>query len=322
MNSDLISVIMSIYNEKIEWLKESIDSILNQTYKNIEFIIIIDNPDYQEAIDLVAKYAKNDNRIKYFVNNQNKGLIYSLNRALKISSGKYIARMDADDISYLDRLQKQLEYLKSKNLDLIGSNINLFNENGIFYTTNKLITHNYLKKLLYFGTIGIVHPTFFGKKEIFDKLKGYNYNALHTEDKEFLVRAICNGYRVGNIKDILLNCRYNNKSITKSNAIYIDKIGRLITKNFKKCLETHKYIFGENLIKKIKVTEKEKMKFNKKQIYMTKAREALNSKSYILFIYNLIIAVFYSKSAFTSIKINLIFRSLKLIENIELKKNI
>ena len=185
MRDNLISVIMSIYNEKESWIKESIESILNQTHKNLEFIIIIDNPTREDLIKVVKKYAKKDNRIKYFINIENKGLVYSLNRALEYCNGEFIARMDADDISHLNRFEKQLEYLKKNKLDLIGSNVNLFNEKGVFYTTNKLLSHKYIKRLLAFGTIGIVHPTFFAKSEVFKKLNGYK-NALHAEDKEFL----------------------------------------------------------------------------------------------------------------------------------------
>jgi glycosyltransferase involved in cell wall biosynthesis len=311
---------MSVYNEKEKWLCEAIDSILNQTYKNIEFIIIIDNPKKANLIGIVENYAKKDKRIKYFINKKNMGLVYSLNRALKYCNGDFIARMDADDISHANRFEKQLNYLVNNNLDLIGSNVNLFNEKGVFFTTDKLLTHKYLKKLLSYGTIGIVHPTFFARSKVFKKLNGYK-NALHTEDKEFLARVFCNNFKVGNIKDVLLDCRYNNESITKTNAIYVNKVGIYITKVFNNCLKTGKYEFIEKYHLEINVTQKEKDNFNKKQILMAEARKALNDKNYLKFMYKLAKATYYSKSVFLSIKINLILKILKFMENLELKRN-
>jgi len=318
----LISIIMSVYNEKQEWIKDSIESILNQTYKNIEFIIIIDNPNYKIAIDLIRMYAEKDARIKYFINEKNQGLIYSLNRSLQYTNGDYIARMDADDISHIDRLEKQLNYICNNNLDLIGSNVNLFNEQGVFYTTNKLVTHKYITKLLKAGTIGIVHPTFFAKKEVFKTLNGYK-NAFHVEDKDFLARAICSNFKVGNIPDILLDCRYNNQSITKNNAIYIHKMGKYITNIFKKCMIMKQYNFDERYYNSLFIPPDEISSFNKKQIILSEARKELNSKNYIAFLINIIKAFYYApNSAISTIKINLILKIFKKLESIERNKKI
>lgn len=203
---------------------------------------------------------------------------------------------------------------------MIGSNINLFKDaSGVFHTTDKLLTHKYLKKMLSAGTIGIVHPTFFGKKEVFDKLNGYSMS-LHTEDKEFLARVFCNSFNVGNTKEVLLDYRYNDQSVTKTNAIYVNKIGIYVTKVFNDCIIKGIYNFDEKYHEKIVVTDKEKDNFNKKQILMGEAREKLNNKKYIIAIYKIIKASFHSSSVFTSIKINLFLKIFKFLENIELKK--
>ena len=108
----MISVIMSTYKEIINHLDKAIDSILNQTIQEIEFIIIVDDPTNNTLIDYIQKKAREDSRIHYFVNDKNLGLAKSLNKAIQLSSGEYIARMDADDISYLDRLESELKLLK------------------------------------------------------------------------------------------------------------------------------------------------------------------------------------------------------------------
>ena len=316
----LISIIMSVYNEKPDWLKESIDSILNQTYSNLEFIIILDNPENIKLKYILNEYKLKDTRVKVLINDVNKGLVFSLNRALKECSGGYIARMDADDISYPDRLEKQIKYLIDNNLDLIGSNITLFkNDKKIFYKTDKLLTHKYLTKLLSVGTIGIVHPTFFAKKEVFDRLNGYK-NAFHAEDMEFLGRVVFHGFKVGNMKEILFDCRYSENSVTKTNAFLMYKTAEYCTKIFKQSLKTRQYIFDDNYKNNLVFNDKEKDNFNKKQILMAEAREKLNNKKYISAIYKIIKASFHSSSVFTSIKINLFLKIFKFLENIELKK--
>ncbi|CAA6812449.1 MAG: Glycosyltransferase, family 2 [uncultured Sulfurovum sp.] len=316
--SPLVSVIMSVYNEPPSWLHQSITSILEQTYTHLEFIIIVDNAPNITLIDIIEKYAEDDKRIKFFINNENKGLVYSLNRALKYTTGEYIARMDADDISHTNRLERQLKYLVKNNLNLIGSNVNLFTNNNIFYTTNKLITHKYLKIMLAKGTIGIVHPTFFATKHLYESLNGYK-NAIHAEDKELLARVFCKGFKVGNTAEVLLDCRYNDRSITKTNAIYVQRMGRYITDMFNSCLSSGLYEFDYSFDKNLSISQKEKENYNKAQKLMAQTRKAMNNKSYIKAVYHLINASILSSSSLSIIKVNIILKYLKFREARELR---
>lgn len=310
----LVSVIMSVYNEEKEWLVEAIDSILEQTHSNLEFIIVLDNPENEILKDVLQAYQEEDIRIKLIINEKNVGLVKSLNKALGYCNGSYIARMDADDISYPDRLQKQLNYILNNNLDLLGANIKLFkNEKEYFYITDKLLSHKYLKKLLSTGTIGIVHPTFFVKKEVYDKLNGYNL-AHHAEDQEFLARVIFYGYQVGNMPDILLDCRYNDKSITKSQAIYVYKMAAYVVKIFNAALKSGEYNFDNEYYNKILISKKEKTNYNKKQILLGEARKELYDRSYFKLVYKMIKAAYYSSTVFTSIKINAFLKWYKFLE--------
>jgi glycosyltransferase involved in cell wall biosynthesis len=308
---------MSIYNEPKEWLMQSIESILKQSYKNLEFIIIVDNPDNQDAVDIVKEYAKRDKRVKFFINEKNRGLIYSLNRALSYAKGEYIARMDADDISRNDRFEKQIFYLIENDLDLVGSNVNLFKgDREVFFTTDKLLTHKYIEKILIAGTIGIVHPTFFAKREVFKKLEGY-VNAPHAEDKEFLSRLFCHGFRVGNLKEVLLECRYSPNSVTKNNAAYVNMVGSYITECFRACQKSKEYFFDENRISSIMVSQEQKDRFNKKRILLDKAREALSEKRYIHFFVQISKALFYSRTLFDNLRINVLLKYYRVRENFE-----
>ena len=121
--------IMSAYNESFDELSRSIDSIINQTYKNIEFIIVSDNPENKEIKKAVQ--VANDQRIKYLENKENVGLVQSLNRAISEATGSIITRMDADDISKKTRLKDELQYMQQNNLDIVGTFIEIIDEKGV-----------------------------------------------------------------------------------------------------------------------------------------------------------------------------------------------
>lgn len=107
-----ISVIMSTYNETEDQIDLAINSILNQSFANFELILINDNPDNNKLDNQLRDYKRKDQRIKYIKNLENMGLASSLNIGLKNASSKYIARMDADDISMPDRLKVEIDFLK------------------------------------------------------------------------------------------------------------------------------------------------------------------------------------------------------------------
>ena len=104
---------MGVYNEKISWLNESVESILNQTYRNFEFIIIDDNPDNKEIKNYLLNLKQRDERIIIIFNDCNIGLTKSLNKGLEMATGEFVARMDADDISINTRFERQISYLNN-----------------------------------------------------------------------------------------------------------------------------------------------------------------------------------------------------------------
>lgn len=313
-NGNLVSVIMSVYNEKPEWLKSCIDSILQQTYRNLEFIIILDKPENSILKALLLEYQQTDSRVKVSINEENKGLIFSLNKALMLCNGDYIARMDADDIAKPHRLATQIAFLNTQKLDLVGANVELFNdEQGTFHYTDKLQTHAFLKKMLEVGTIGIVHPTFFAKANVYEQLGGYR-QSLHTEDKEFLARVFVNGFKVGNVADCLLSYRYSETSITKSNSFYVFKMGKYVTDVFKTYLKTGEYKFDYNYIERVKASDEELTAFNKKQVILGEARSAIHNKNYIKALKHLIHCIYLSKSTLLTLKINVWLKCLRAIE--------
>ncbi|MEZ9548644.1 MULTISPECIES: glycosyltransferase [Vibrio] len=314
MNSK-ISVLMSVYNEPIDWLELSIESILNQTHKNIEFIIVLDNPDNVAALESLSKYRKFDDRIVVLKNEKNVGLVESLNRALSHASGDFIARMDADDISHKDRFEKQLKYLLDKKLDLVGSNVKLFDDHNpdAKYTTDKLLSHYYIERIMRHGTIGIVHPTFFARAEVFNQLNGY-VNSPHTEDKEFIIRALIKGFKLGNLPDTLLECRYSSQSVTKNNAIYVNLMGHYLTRCYREYLRTGHYLFDTDYYKSLNVDTKTLTAFKKKQLALSKSRHCLGKKNYLGVLLYLLLAGAHSKSTLRNIAINIKMKVFRGIE--------
>ena len=213
----MISIIMSTYKEEENLLRESIESILNQTYKDFEFIIILDHPENDLHKRIIEKYSKIDNRIRFFVNEKNIGLTGSLNRGLSLAKGEYIGRMDADDISLPYRLERQLEYIKKNQYDLIGGITQMIDEEGnsIFSIQKVPTDFNKIKKALRYGQC-IAHPTWLGRKEVFDYLNGYR-NIPFCEDFDFTLRVVLNGFKISNLNETVLKYRMTKNSISRNN---------------------------------------------------------------------------------------------------------
>ena len=215
-----ISVIMSVYNEPLAWLKQSIESILCQSFQNFEFIIVLDNPNNREIREFITSYRKRDSRIIFLENNENLGLAKSLNRALYIARGKYIARMDGDDISLPNRLEKQYKFLeRNKEIDLVGSWVYKMDQQGTIYgimrTPAEMRT---IKKNILYRSVAF-HPTWMVKKEIYENLDGYR-PFIVAQDYEFLLRVLDHGFKISNIQEPLLRYRINLKNLSSRKAIY------------------------------------------------------------------------------------------------------
>ena len=152
------------------------------------------------------------------IDNNNIGLVESLNRALGFSHGDYIARMDADDISEPSRIKKQVSCIEQKNLDLIGSSLILIDEQDVQFGTLHFPTRNeQIVRFMKYGTC-LPHPTWLGKKEVFDCLHGYR-KALYCEDYDFLLRVLKRGYKVGNCDGYDLRYRVRKCGISQSNYV-------------------------------------------------------------------------------------------------------
>lgn len=253
----MISVIMSTYKESELQLRQSIESILNQTYEDFEYIIILDCPDNQLHKTIIESYKEKDPRVRFYINEMNIGLANSLNKGIQLANGEFIARMDADDISLPDRFKDQLKYIQDKNYDLIGGITQMIDENGdLLYSIQKVPTnYDKIKKILKYGQC-IAHPTWFGKKVVFETLNGYREIPL-CEDYDFTLRAVLSGYRISNLNKIVLQYRMTNNSISRQNLFEQYLYMTYITKQYKQgkisdIEKAKKYVEDKNDLKQSK----------------------------------------------------------------------
>lgn len=287
------SVIMATYKESIECLKQSIESIINQTYNDFEFIIILDNPDNKEHIAFINDYVCKDERIKFYINDKNMGLTNTLNRGLELAEGKYICRMDADDISELYRMEHQKKYLEENDFDLIGGISQMIDEDGnTIYSIKKVPTDfKKIKKCIKYNQV-ISHPTWFGKKEVFDKLNGYRNMPL-CEDYDFTLRAILQGFKISNVNECVLKYRMTKDSISRSNLFEQYLFARYITRQYSEGkvseVEEAKAYVKKNL------SDKNAKHYLKGNARFNNALNNLEEKQYIQFIANGIALLFTSK---------------------------
>lgn len=176
-----VSVIMPAYNAE-KYLREAIDSILAQTYTDFEFIIINDGST-DRTREIILSY--DDPRIIYLENEHNSGICITLNRGLDAARGRYIARMDADDISLPQRFAKQVAYLDAHpEVGVLGTDIEVFGEDIATYTFTQLHTPEECQAGLLFNSC-FAHPTVMMRKTVLDANNlRYNDNFRGLEDYE------------------------------------------------------------------------------------------------------------------------------------------
>ena len=186
----LVTVLMSVFNSE-DYLSEAIDSILNQTLSDFEFIII-DDGSKDNSINIIEKYAAGDLRILLVKNPVNIGLASSLNKGILLAQGMYIARQDADDVSALNRLELQTTYaISHPGLDIIGSNCFVIDISGETVYEARVYSkdNKFFDKLLNKQAI-FPHGSAFMKREMLIKYGMYDSRFYYVQDGELWLRAL------------------------------------------------------------------------------------------------------------------------------------
>lgn len=215
-----VSVIMGVYNEKNrQQLELAIDSILSQTLQEWEFFICDDGSE-QSCYQMLQEICGKDERIRLLRHEKNQGLAAALNTCLSQAKGSYIARMDGDDISKPERLQRQWEYLeKHPDFAMAGCEAELMDEQGIWGVRHLISCPE--KEDFLFGS-PFIHPTVMVRREVLEKLGGYCTGdfALRTEDYELFMRMYEMGFRGYNMPEILFSYREDRNSYTRRKYRY------------------------------------------------------------------------------------------------------
>jgi len=227
MENKLISVIMSVYNTE-KYLAEAIESILNQSYKHFEFIIINDGSS-DNSLEIIQRYDLLDNRI-ILINQKNKGLTKSLNIAIKRASGYYIARQDADDISLPNRFLNFMTFIKDNgHIDMYSTPAYIINETSEVEKTipNYFRRNGFNKRLLdYYNSM--IHGTLIIRSKI---IKDYLYNEdfRFSQDFELYHRLMSFGYIISYDKNnITYKLRIHGDSISRKNSNKQNKFNELV----------------------------------------------------------------------------------------------
>ena len=215
IENNKISVLLSTYNNE-KTIKLSIGSILDQTYKNFE-LLIIDDGSEDNTLQICKSFS--DSRIKLFKNDSNIGLTKSLNKVSQYATGKYLARQDGDDISLNNRLQKQIAvFNKFDNLDIVTSRAYVKNSNRIIPKYRNYISYKILINYLN----PFIHGTLMIKNDSFIKLNRYNENFIYAQDYKLFYDAIKLNMKIKVISEpiYILNLENNISSNKKEDQQY------------------------------------------------------------------------------------------------------
>lgn len=222
-----VTVLMPVYNGE-KYLKEAVDSILNQTFADFEFLIINDGSK-DKTEEILKSYS--DERIKLLNNEKNQGIVEALNKGLDLAQGEYIARMDCDDISLPQRLEKQIEFMDSHlEIGICGTSYKVF---GAKNTAIKLPSADDEIKVSLLFESPICHPSVVMRKEILTQNSlRYSNNAKHMEDYCLWIDLAIKNIKFENLKDVLLLHRLHENQISGSDlkirsSGFLDMVSKL-----------------------------------------------------------------------------------------------
>ncbi len=258
-----ISVIMPVYNGE-KFVSRAIKSILNQTFRNFEFIII-DDGSRDKTLKILKEFSKKDKRIKVLVNKNNKGIVKSLNKGLKIAKGNYIARMDSDDFSFPKRFELQHKFLeKHKDIYLLGTEaINRILNGNRVYRRRVLKTSKKIEKAL-FNYCPFTHSSI-----MFRNTQEYLYREkmLFIEDYDFYTLMLTDGKKFANLSKPLVEYSLNENSIT-----FLNREKHMFMAEIVKKFLIQRIRFGNDEytlldVDILKISKRFRKKFLKEEIY-------------------------------------------------------
>lgn len=228
-NTKKISVIMSCFNSE-ETLPNSIESILNQTYTNLE-LLIVDDSSTDKTFKILKQYQELDERVKIFKNQKNIGLTKSLNILIKHSTGKYLARQDSDDVSFDRRLSEQINFLCNSKYKVCTTRAEVMD------STNKIPGYSFYfpQKFITKFKNPFIHGTLLIEKELMNSIGGYDEDFYFAQDYKLFSDLLSQNYSIGAINKVLykLNMRNNiSSNMKKEQKYYADCVRKNLKPNY------------------------------------------------------------------------------------------
>lgn len=224
MNKKAISVIMGVHNID-KFLDIAIKSILEQTHKEFEFIIVANGSKYMEIYEYLIKNYSYDERIVVLKSPIGQ-LAHALNVGLDHAKYDYIARMDSDDISHPQRLTKQYNFLKENNLDMVGTSLEYIDKNGKYLKKHFYPNGKQIEKLIFFKNC-FAHNTIIYKKSLILKARGYN-SGFNSEDYDLWLRLRRMGVKWDNMQEELVSYRIHEEASQRNILGYAEVAGYMM----------------------------------------------------------------------------------------------
>ena len=236
--SILVSIVMSVYDGiKLDDMITAVDSILNQTFSDFEFIIVLDGVKRDDIRLHLDDLSSHEKRIKLIYVEENKGLANALNKAISQSVGEFIIRMDSDDISYPDRIKKLVNFMQANpELDVSGSFIEEFYEsspNKIMKIVKHPTEHDQIRKS-FAKRNAIVHASAIFRRRFFEKAGLYPLFSIRNEDTLLFLSGFLNGCKFSNYPEVLYSVRFNDSTasrrigLRKSFSDFVDRLRVII----------------------------------------------------------------------------------------------
>ncbi|MBQ7031835.1 MAG: glycosyltransferase [Bacilli bacterium] len=229
-----VSIIMSEYNTPVELLKESIQSLLNQTFKNFE-LIIVDDCGKNDLSKVVKEF--NDDRIIVLKNKKNMGLVASLNKAIKASNSDYLVRMDTDDYSYPNRIELEYNFIKKHpEYAVVGMQCEFYDGKEIYGKSHK---SGELTKIDLINQTLFIHPSVIMKKEVIEKIGMYP-DYQRCEDFALWINLIVEGYRGYVMDEVGIRYTIREEDYIKRTLKTRKGLFKLLNENYQKLNPTKK----------------------------------------------------------------------------------
>ena len=222
-----VSALMPVYNSNLAYLKETIESVLNQTFSDFDFLILNDSPQNLELENFILEYAKKDERIKYFKNPRNLGISGSRNKLIDLAKGEFLAVIDHDDISVKERFEKEVAFLEAnEEVGVVGGNLKTLLDNTITKCPNN---SNEIKIRLTAECV-VFHPATMIRKSV---LKECRYNAFYSPCEDYKLWCdLLDKTEFANLDEVMIEYRDFENTSSKNEKL-MQMITRLIVQENK-----------------------------------------------------------------------------------------